>query len=314
MLSLDHLDTLPRRIEDIGLRDIRSVFANPTLIHLKGRHPKPMFLSTLLHGNETTSFLVLQRLAHHLRSHQLPRDLMVFVGNVHAAEQSQRFLSWQQDYNRIWDGSALGEEAELAYKVKQFVLDHEPLHACVDIHNNTGTNPFYACINQLGDDHVSLASLFSSTIVYYRTPASALSLAFSEHCPSVTLECGKSGQAGSVDRAFQHLLDVMHMNSFDHKSPTSDHRIYQTVARLVVDPNVQIGFKGQKAELKFVDEFEELNFSSVPAGYTMAHFTGTQPPLKVLTESNEDQFEQFFEVSGESLVVKKKDDPLNVDL
>lgn len=65
------------------------------------RLPEPLFVSMLLHGNETTGLLAVQRLLDKYRDQPLPRALSVFVGNVEAARLGLRRLEGQPDYNRI---------------------------------------------------------------------------------------------------------------------------------------------------------------------------------------------------------------------
>ena len=59
----DKLGHLPKELLTIGPREIQRVSPRPTLISVPGKRSPPLFLSLLLHGNETTSFFVLQALA-----------------------------------------------------------------------------------------------------------------------------------------------------------------------------------------------------------------------------------------------------------
>ena len=65
--------------------------------------------------------------------------------------------------------------------------------ASVDIHNNTGINPHYGCVNRLEAPFLHLAALFSRIVVYFKRPLGVQSAAFAQLCPSVTVECGKPG-------------------------------------------------------------------------------------------------------------------------
>ena len=74
-----------------------------------------------------------------------------FFGNVSAAKTGVRRLVGQADYNRIWPGTQLSAcpETRMASDIVG-VMTQKPLFASVDIHNNTGLNPHYSCINKLG--------------------------------------------------------------------------------------------------------------------------------------------------------------------
>ena len=109
-------------------------------------------------------------LRHHRRT-ILPRPLLLFVGNVEAAKAKVRTLPHQTDYNRTWPGTphAGAPEALLMQEVVDTVKRHAPF-ASIDIHNNTGSNPHYACVNSLEQPFLHLARLFSRTVVYFERP------------------------------------------------------------------------------------------------------------------------------------------------
>jgi hypothetical protein len=79
------------------------------------------------------------------------------------------------------------------------------IFASVDVHNNTGVNPHYACVNVLEYPSLHLASLFGRTVVYFVRPRGVASMAMAALGPSVTLECGKVGQRLGVDHAVDYL-------------------------------------------------------------------------------------------------------------
>jgi hypothetical protein len=83
-------------------------------------------------------------------SRELHRSLLLFVGNVAAAAANVRTLPGQADYNRIWPGTPTPDipEAHMARWVFDYAASRRPF-AGIDIHNNTGLNPHYACITRL---------------------------------------------------------------------------------------------------------------------------------------------------------------------
>ena len=136
-LPIDRYDRLPEALAGISAREIRSVFPNSSLVYIEGERPQPMFVSTLLHGNELTSFSVLQHLERSCRVSRPPRSLIVFVGNVDAAAAGVRHLDETPDYNRIWAGGDTPWHA-MADEVKNEAM-HAGLFASVDIHNAAGS-------------------------------------------------------------------------------------------------------------------------------------------------------------------------------
>ena len=164
-------DDLPPQLLEAQAEDLHIILSKPTLIHLKGEIDQPLFISTLLHGNETTGFYALQKLLNDFRNKPLPRSLSILIGNVKAAASRQRRLNTQADYNRVWPGSdhEQCQELTMMQDITTIMRERNPI-ASIDIHNNTGRNPHYACINKLDSTYISFASMFSNTVVYFTTP------------------------------------------------------------------------------------------------------------------------------------------------
>lgn len=138
------------------------------MIHLEGKRKEPLFVSTCLHGNEDVGFETLKKLQIYLKSHLLPRSLSLFIGNVEAASLGLRRKDQQKDYNRIWCNDP-SPEGLMATEITE-IMKNKNVFASIDLHNNTGKNPLYACINKLDRPFLHLASLFSNNIVFLTTP------------------------------------------------------------------------------------------------------------------------------------------------
>ncbi|MGD2133447.1 MAG: M14 family metallopeptidase [Maricaulaceae bacterium] len=298
-MQLDRLDHAPDALLDVDPREIRRVLPNPTLIEIAGREPRPLFLSVLLHGNEPTGLLALQKIAREFVANPPPRALMIFVGNVAAAEQGARLLPGQTDFNRIWAGGA-SPETRLAAEVAEAARAAAPF-ASIDIHNNTGANPLYSCVNSLAPEHVGLAALFSRTIVYYDNPPTTQSMQFSKFCPATTIECGKPGSKAGVERAAQFVLDVLHAHALPGKPPRDDDvRVYQTVGRLEAAPGARLQFGGAgDADVVFAANFDHLNFTDLPAGAELACVRTEASPLRVLDKERRDLTAKFLMRDGD---------------
>ena len=299
-MQIDTLTELPDVIRTLEPSAIRSVFPNPTLITLRGRQDPPLFLSTLLHGNETTSFRVLQNLATYLRSHPLPRSLLIFIGNVRACEAGVRHLPDEEDFNRIWSGGQ-GPQFEMAKRVFEIAKAENPF-ASIDIHNNTGLNPVYGCINDLGPEHLNLLSLFSHIGVFYRIPPTTQSFAFSKLCPAVTLECGKPDTPEGIERATQFVIDILHRSDLPKTFPLEGPlELYHTVARVRIAAERSFAFGRGEADVVFPAEIERWNFSPKPAGTALAQSRFAGWPLHVTDDAGRDVTERYFLRDGETI-------------
>lgn len=306
-IKIDYFDHFPKGFTGIKAEQIRSVFPNPSLIKIKGQKNETLFVSLLLHGNETTSFYVGQKIAEYCEHKTPNKNIYIFIGNVQACEKNERYLEGQEDYNRIWAGGKSPEHLMAKEVLEQIDASHD-VFACVDIHNNTGTNPLYACISKLDQKDIYLARLFSRTMVYFENPSTALSLVLSKRYASITLECGKSDTQEGVNKAFQFILDALNLNRLEHRTSRSEVDIYQTVCRIVVKPGISFSFQenNQDTDVVFADDFESLNFSTLEVGRVLALCKTPEPPFKALDEGNQDCFDEFFVLKEKRIELKKR--------
>jgi len=243
--------------------DIHKVLPGPTLIHLKGRRPEPLFVSTLLHGNEDTGLVAIQQLLENYRGQEFPRALSIFIGNIEAAAHKRRRLDDQLDYNRIWTGEGDSPEHQMMREVLR-EMKERGVFASVDIHNNTGVNPHYACINRLDHRFFHLATLFSRTVVYFTRPEGVQTMAFGELCPSVTVECGHVGEETGIEHARDFLNACLHLSEIpEHPIHPADIALFHTVATLKVPPQFSFGFGKTHADIVFDRNLDHLNFKEL---------------------------------------------------
>jgi len=302
---LQVLDALPAGFLDVAAPDLHRVLPGPTLIHLPGRRPEPLFVSILLHGNETTGLEALQAyFRKHLES-GLPRAMTVFVGNVTAAAAGERRLDNQPDYNRIWSGGD-GDEARMAQQVLETMAARRVFTA-IDVHNNTGLNPHYAIISYLDHPFFHLATLFGRTVVYTTTPKTTCSYAFSALCPAVTVECGLPGQpAGAA-----HVLEYIEACSQLAQVPCSaiaehDMDLFHTVATVKVPADTSFSFDNPQADIRFVPAIDRYNFRELAPGTVLARVR--QPGglmLEVRDEAGEEAGGRYLALQGDQVVTAR---------
>jgi succinylglutamate desuccinylase len=301
------VDRIPAGFATATARDLNGVLPGPTLMHLPGRRPEPLFVSVLLHGNEDTGLKAMQRvLARH--GGQLPRALSLFVGNVSAAAAGLRRLDDQPDYNRVWPGSTTAgsqEHAMMAEVVEQ--LRRRRVFASIDIHNNTGLNPHYSCVSVLDDACLHLATLFTRTVVYFRRPVGVQSAAFASYCPAITVECGKPGNAANEARAAELVEAALALSHFpEHPVPRQDLDLYHTVAVVKVPRDTTFAFDGSPADIRFVSTLEQMNFRDLEPGTVLAEVSSSAAcTLDVWGEDDSDLAGQFLERQGATLRLKR---------
>ena len=305
---LTQLERIPDGLLDVSATDLYRIFPEPTLLHLQGIKHEPLFISLLLHGNETSGLEAVQLLLKKYARRSLPRAITIFFGNVSAARLGLRRLEAQPDYNRVWPGTDLPESDES--KMMQAIVKtmaQRNVFASVDIHNNSGQNPHYACINKLDADYLHLASLFSNTIVYFLRPRGVSSLAFSEYCPSVTLECGQPGDNSASREAFEYIDLCMNLTEISGQSrQTAELNIFHTVARVLVPGDITFSFSGRDADLNFTDDIELFNFRELPTGTSFGMLRNAEELLiSCEDEQGSDITDEYFTNDQTSLTLIK---------
>jgi succinylglutamate desuccinylase len=267
-----------------------------------------LFVSVLLHGNEDTGWLAAQLVLRKYATTELPRALSLFIGNVEAARSGLRRLDGQPDYNRVWPGSEEAHSAELA--MMQQVVDEmraRGVFASIDIHNNTGLNPHYACVNRLDQAFLHLATLFSRIVVYFTRPRGVQSAAFAELCPAVTVECGKPGTPGSVEHAAAFMEACLHLSEFPaHALAPHDVDLFHTVATVKVPDQAGFGFGEPGADIDFVPELDHFNFRELAHGDLLGRVRpGSTARLQALDENGRDIGDHLFDYRKDQITLRR---------
>jgi hypothetical protein len=296
---------LPEGFLDCPPQALVGLLGGPTLIHIPGRRTPPLFVSVLAHGNETTGVEAVQQVLARYQGRALPRALSLFVGNVEAAAENVRRLDGQPDFNRIWPGTPAPQSREARWVAE--VTDRLRECGCfasLDIHNNTGRNPHYACVNRLQRDYLALAALFSRTIVYFTRPLGVQSLAFAPFCPAVTVECGQPGSPGAVAHAAEFIDATLNLASIPTHVVTRDIGVFHTVAVARVADDCSVGFSD--ARLVLAADIDRLNFRELPAGTELGRVHGHSRPVTVEAEDGRDVTERYLAVRGDRLVTRRR--------
>jgi len=308
---LRQCNDLPNGLLDIDASDLYTLIPEPTLFHLPGKRPETLFVSVLLHGNESTGFLAVQKLLQKYHGQSLPRGLTLFFGNTQAARFNLRRQDGQPDFNRIWPGTALPPSSETGWAAQICqVMRERGVFASIDVHNNTGLNPHYACINKLDKDFLHLGALFGRLLVYFTHPKGTQSSAFAEFCPAVTLECGRPGQRHGTEHALEFLDSCLHLHEFPAQPVArQDVDIYHTVAQVTVAEDVGYSFSDPKADLYLDTELESLNFTEIPAGTVLGTTRSASMPLIAKDNNGKPVTEQFLKVTDGQVQIARQTMP-----
>jgi len=307
---LRELDEFPLSLLETEATGLHDVIGGPTLFHLQGRREPALFVSVLMHGNETGGWDAIRtvlRGLHNGSGFDLPRSLSLFVGNTAAAQLGLRHLDGQPDYNRVWPGSdtAGTPEHALMREVVDRMADRE-IFASIDVHNNTGVNPHYACVNVLEHQSLHLAALFGRTVVYFVRPRGVASMAMAALGPSVTLECGKVGQVHGVEHATDYLRACLQLSEIPaHPVASHDIELYHTVAIVRVPHEQEFSCGEDQGTIRFPRDLDAMNFRELPAGTPIAECApGITQPLDVRDEQDHEVADRYFAVEDGYLVTR----------
>ncbi len=303
-------DEFPVSLLQIDAAGLHVELGGPTLFHLRGRREPPLFVVVLMHGNETAGWDAMRQVLRGFLTSdgfELPRSLSLFIGNTAAAERAVRHLPQQPDYNRVWPGSdtAGTPEHALMEDVMGRMADRE-IFASIDVHNNTGINPHYACVNVLEHQSLHLAALFGRTVVYFVRPRGVASMAMAALGPSVTLECGKVGQRHGVEHAADYLRACLQLSEIpSHAVAAHDIDLYHTVAVVRIPERHRFGFGDRASPINFPLHLDTLNFRELPAGSLIAEcHRGITQPLDVRDEQDHQVADRYFELDDGRLVTR----------
>ena len=323
MLELNQINSIPIGLLELDkVSQLHTLLKHPTLLHLEGKQKQPLFISVLLHGNEDTGFFAVQQLLKRYQNKELPRSVSIFFGNTLAAQKGVRRLDGRPDYNRVWTGTDQkdSDEAQLMQCIEQEVASRQPF-ASIDVHNNTGKNPHYGCINTLDDRFLQLSALFSRTVVFFETPKGVQSMAMSKYCPSVTIECGKPHLPHGVEHATNYLETVLHLDQISTQ-PIAKHDIdiYHTVARVTMPESITFDFiknteEAQKSDVYFESGFDKLNFRELSAGFLFGYVaSGNDIKLQSWNDHEQEVSSDYFMIDDNKLRLRRNVMPAMITL
>ena len=245
---LNIVASLPAAIAQLPAPALAEALGGPTLFDLRKPDVPPLFVSVLLHGNETSGWDAVRRLVDEISS----ASLLLFVGNVEAARRDVRSMPDGPDFNRVWGGGDT-QEAAIADEVTAFVAAARP-YLAVDVHNNTGDNPPYAVVTDTCPRTLSVARAFARRALLTAQPDGFLSRRFADFCTAVTVEVGMPRDAESTERATSFLARLLASATAPDDDP-ADLALFETTARVLLADGAVIDPTAQR-----------FNFRSAPAG------------------------------------------------
>jgi hypothetical protein len=251
------------------------------------------------------------------RGDRFPFDLWVLIGNVRAAIQdglyAHRHLDDQEDFNRVWD---VGPATTRTRRAAAGILDElraADLEAAIDLHNNSGRNPYYAILTQLSPAGLLLASLCADTMLHWRLRAHTLMEALATACPTVSVECGlphlPEGNAFASGVVHRFLAAEGFAVPAGEAHPKPPHMV-EILHRVTVRPEVAFSFDAGAGDADFViaPGLDGYNFDVLPATHTLGHIDpDAAMPLFASDMAGTDVTDQLFRTTPDGRVTAVAD-------
>jgi len=304
---IKQLNTLPSGILELTADQLYTKLDNHTLVHLKGKIERPIFISILQHGDEHTGWDALKDYLNN-HQHQLPRSISILFGNIQAARYNVRQLDDQPDFNRSWPSKLNLQDpiANIMTEITDIMKQKKPF-ASVDIHNNSGRNPHYSGINSLDKEFLNLASLFSDTMMYFTSPVGIQSGTFAKFCPSVTVECGLSGASDGREQTHTFLELLFGQYNLNQVPGVLEHqRVFKIKATVKIKPEISISFGDSDTDFILVKDLDVLNFHVIEEGEEFGQLSQKLMnenimPFIVTDQNNNDITDQYFKIKGNKI-------------
>ena len=301
---LHYLSEVPAGLNQANTSELINFLKGATVINVPSDniHLPPVFISILLHGNEETGWLVIRELLQKY-DNKFPRPTSILFGDLVAANASLRRFEDRADMNRIWHDGSTGTLSASLWELRQQLKQQKVAYA-IDIHNTNGDNPPHAiCVKKENNlDAIDFATGFSGIVLTYSLKLLTCMEAFAPICPTVTLECGKSGTTEGLTLAIEFVDAVLNDKPL---SPKANPQFYKVSARLQKKADQRVDFGEGIGEIIFPKDADKLNFTTIPAGSEIAKLKNAcNKPFIALDYNGNDVADKYLNQTQTKIVAK----------
>lgn len=289
-LRFDVRDSFDEHLLNVEARELHRFLTGSTVFDLRQRGTIPFFVSTLLHGNETSGWDAVRRFI----SDYPEASFVLLVGNVHAAAQNMRHLPHEVDFNRIW------RQQPWHSNLKDLLEKYQPWCG-IDIHNNSGPNPHYSVVTDVRTSTLALATLFSNKVIFTDHTLDILAHGLSSHCPALTIETGTVEDPASEQRAYDFLERLNTVRCVPN-TLQCEPETYATIGIVKVE-HENGGIDNFPV---FEQSLKQKSFKNLPAGSPFINSLPTGWRVNVLDPAhNRDLTNDFLEFRDDRAILKR---------
>lgn len=247
----------------------------PAMLHVPGAdRRRARALVTLLHGNEPSGLTAL----HAWWRAGLPTpatDLLVIIASVEAARTPPRFSHrhrpGERDLNRCFRAPWQDAPGRLAQAIMAELVALGP-EAVLDLHNTSGPSPAFA-VSVLDDArHRAFASLFCDHLIVTDLRLGALMDAAEHLFPTLTVECGGSGDPQADAHAAQVIQRYASTDHLFGALPATDTlKVFHNPVRLELAQGARLSFDpADQADITLAADITRHNFDLCRPGDVLA--------------------------------------------
>ncbi len=249
-MRFDVHERVDEQLLHVEAHELHRYLKRATVFDLRQTAVRPFFVSTLLHGNETSGWDAVRRFI----SDYPDASIVLFLGNVDAAAEQMRHLPDEADFNRIW------RQKPWRSAMTQLLERFNPWCG-IDIHNNSGPNPHYSVVTDKTASTLALAALFSNKVIFTDHTLDILAHTVSFHCPALTIETGTVDDPASEQRAYDFLVRLNHLR----RVPEMHYREMETYETVGI---VKVEHENGSLENfpRFDTSLKQKSFDTLPAG------------------------------------------------
>jgi hypothetical protein len=297
------VDLGPSDLPESEIEFLQSL-GGPTLIAMPGEDPtRTRVATTLLHGNEPSGLRAMHRW---LRGGGHPvTNALLFIASVGTALREPHFsyrqLPDNRDFNRCFSPPWIDAAGELAQEVLAAIVATEP-ECLIDLHNNTGHNPAYGVAARLGEAELGLVALFADRVVHAPLSLGTLVEATIDACPSMTIECGRSGDPEADDVARKGLKTFLERDDLSLRSTTRPMRVLEEPVRVCVTSDISLSFADKAnpdSHLTISSDIDRHNFEILPPGAPIGWLQpGTAWPLDARRPDGSECSREMFRIKN----------------
>ena len=232
-------------------------------------------------------------------------NALLFIASVETAlcepHFSYRQLPNRRDFNRCFDPPWSDAEGELAEEVLAAIIVTEP-ECLIDLHNNTGHNPAYGVAARLGEAELGLVAIFADRVVHAPLSLGTLVEATIDACPSMTIECGRSGDPEADDVARRGLKTFLERDDLALRSTTRPMRVLEEPVRVCVTSDISLSFADKAdpdSHLTISADIDRHNFEILPPGAAIGWLQpGTAWPLDARRPDGSECSREMFRIEN----------------